>query len=238
MTTHRIAMKSGGLSDPTKYNSGGVTAHEQCLQHGCARVRTELCLPPLTMPCSAFESLRVLEHRMHNLFLSCRLIQAVSFANDAPHFAERDPVQMLSPSFVTANAVAAGSTVDCKGASVSPSLAVSGRMSKLKRVFHENGIHVIGIQEGRASNDGRLTGTHCEIFTAAVKGTTKPLSLRTPRECSSPISAYVLVTISCVATLWFAMFRLIKAQWKRELPSMNYLVRCCVPNRAAGGRSW
>ena len=112
-----------------------------------------------------------------------------SFANDSPQFpdAERDPVQRLSLSFATAVVVTAGSTF------------VSGRMAKLERVFHENGIHVIGMQESRASNDGRLTGAHSEIFTAAGEGTTKSLRegwrmlslllLRTPRECSPPISA-------------------------------------------------
>ena len=114
---------------------------------------------------------------MHNLFQSCRLVQAVSFANGDPQFsdAERGPVQKQSLSFATANVVTAGSTVDCKGVSVSLGLAVSGRMAKLERVFHENGIHVIGILEGRASNDGRLTGAHYEILTAACEGTTKSL---------------------------------------------------------------
>ena len=84
-------------------------------------------------------------------------------------------MQKRSLSFATANVLTAGTTVDCKGASVSLGLAVSGRMAKLERDFHENGIHVIGIQEGRASNDGRVTSAHCEIFTAAVEGTTKSL---------------------------------------------------------------
>ena len=50
VTRRRIAIESGGLSDSAKYNSGGVVADEECLQHGCTRVRTELWLPPLTMP--------------------------------------------------------------------------------------------------------------------------------------------------------------------------------------------
>ena len=72
-------------------------------------------------------------------------------------------------------------------------------MAKLERVFQENGIYVIGMQEGRASNNGRLSGAHTEIFKAAGEGTTESsreacrmlslLLLRTPRECSPPISA-------------------------------------------------
>ena len=122
--------------------------------------------------CIGAESSSVLEHRMHNLFRSDRLVRAVSFANDAPQFSdtERDPAQKLSLGSVTANVVTAGSTIDCKGASVSLGLAVSGRMAKLEIVFHDNGIHVIGIQ----SNDGRLTSAHNEIFTAAGEAQPSP----------------------------------------------------------------
>ena len=143
-----------------------------------------------------------------------------SFANDAPQFpdAERDPVQRLSLSFATAIVVTAGSTF------------VSGRMAKLERVFHENGIHVIGMQEGRASNDGRLTGAHSEISQLPVRAQPSPSGRNGACClfccCALPESAHrrpppVPVRIRCVTTLWFAMLRTIKAQWKRELPSMS-----------------
>ena len=82
---------------------------------------------------------------MYDFFRSDRLIQAVSFANDAPQCTgeERDHGSKLSLSF----AITAGGTVDSKGASTSLGLA---------QVFRENGIHVIGIQEGRASRGGRI----------------------------------------------------------------------------------
>ena len=103
-------------------------------------------------------STRSLAHRMHDLFRSNRLVQAVSCTGE-----EQDNGSKLSLSFAIANVVTAGSTVDSKGASTSPGLAITRRVAELERVFRESGIHVIGIQEGRASSDGRITSAHCEI---------------------------------------------------------------------------
>ena len=167
-----VATKSGGLSDSAKQNNGWVTADEVCFQHGFMRVRAEL-LVFLCSQCIAQNT----------------ALYQFSLANDAPQFpdAERDPVQRLNLSFATAIVVTAGSTF------------VSGRMAKLEKVFQKNGIHVIGMQDGRASNDGRLSGAHSEIFKAAGESTTESsreacrmlffLLLRTPRECSPPIFA-------------------------------------------------
>ena len=87
-------------------------------------------------------STRSRAHRMHDLFRSNRLVQAVSCTGE-----EQDNGSKLSLSFAIANVVTAGSTVDSKGATTSPGLAITRRMAELERGFRESGIHVIGIQE-------------------------------------------------------------------------------------------
>ena len=139
VTRRRIAMKSCGLSDSAKCNRRGMPParlyegpHRDVFAsaHNASH-RARLCINS--------ESSRILEHRMQYLFRSCRLVQAVFLANDAPQFsdAERDPVQKLSLNFACANVVTAGSAVDCKGASASPGLPVSGRMAAGNRLSRE-----------------------------------------------------------------------------------------------------
>ena len=72
VTAHRIAMKSCGFSDSTKFNSGGATAHGAMsparLCEGPHRTLFASAHNALHGFCIISESLRVLEHRMQNLF--------------------------------------------------------------------------------------------------------------------------------------------------------------------------
>jgi hypothetical protein len=57
-------------------------------------------------------------------------------------------------------------------------LGITGRMAMLEKLFHDDGVDIVGVQEGRFGTEQVINGMHYRIHAAAAAGATKALGVQ------------------------------------------------------------